>query len=55
MARRILASIRGTEERYRLLFDSAADAIVMVDEASGRILDANRMASAWTGRAVERA
>ncbi|MEO5811396.1 MAG: EAL domain-containing protein [Rhodanobacter sp.] len=50
MARRILASIRGSEERYRLLFDSAADAIVMVDEGSGRILDANRKALAWTGR-----
>ncbi|MEO6968197.1 MAG: EAL domain-containing protein [Rhodanobacteraceae bacterium] len=50
MARWILADIRGTEERYRLLFDSAADAIVMVDEGSGRILDANRTASAWTGR-----
>jgi diguanylate cyclase (GGDEF)-like protein/PAS domain S-box-containing protein len=50
MARRILASVRGTEERYRLLFDSAADAIVMVDETSGRILDVNRMASVWTGR-----
>ncbi len=50
MARRILASIRGTEERYRLLFDSAADAIVMVDETSGRILDANRTTFAWTGR-----
>ncbi|MDE3071144.1 MAG: EAL domain-containing protein [Pseudomonadota bacterium] len=52
MARRIFASVRGTEERYRLLFDSAADAIVMVDDASGRILDANRMASAWTGRSA---
>ncbi|RDD83750.1 phosphodiesterase [Dyella tabacisoli] len=50
MARRILTSIRGTEERYRLLFDSAADAIVMVDENSGRILDANRTAATWTGR-----
>lgn len=50
MARRILASVRGSEERYRLLFDSAADAIVMVDESSGRILDANRTALAWTGR-----
>jgi diguanylate cyclase (GGDEF)-like protein/PAS domain S-box-containing protein len=50
MARRILASVRGTEERYRLLFDSAADAIVMVDETSGRILDVNHMASVWTGR-----
>ncbi len=52
MARRILASVRGSEERYRLLFDSAADAIVMVDEASGRILDVNRTASAWTGRSA---
>ena len=50
MARRVLAGIRGSEERYRLLFDSAPDAIVMVDENSGRILDANRTASSWTGR-----
>ncbi|XRD76790.1 EAL domain-containing protein [Dyella marensis] len=50
MARRILAGIRGTEERYRLLFDSAASAIVMVDESSGQILDANRTAARWTGR-----
>jgi len=50
MARRTLDSIHGTEERYRLLFDSAADAIVMVDESSGRILDANRTTFAWTGR-----
>lgn len=50
MARRVLANIRGSEERYRLLFDSAADAIVMVDEDKGVILDANRTAGAWTGR-----
>ena len=50
MARRILASVRGSEERYRLLFDSAADAIVMVDETSGRILDVNHTTSVWTGR-----
>ncbi|MGH8112965.1 MAG: putative bifunctional diguanylate cyclase/phosphodiesterase [Rhodanobacteraceae bacterium] len=50
MARRMLAGIRGGEERYRLLFDSAPDAIVMVDENSGRILDVNRTASEWTGR-----
>ncbi|GAB2576152.1 EAL domain-containing protein [Dyella jejuensis] len=50
MARRILAGIRGTEERYRQLFDSAADAIVMVDEALGRILGVNRTTCAWTGR-----
>src|SRR5574337_63875 len=52
MARRILESIRGSEERYRLLFDSAADAIVMLDENSGRILDVNRTAAAWTGRSI---
>ncbi len=52
MARRILASVRGSEERYRLLFDSAGDAIVMVDETSGRILDANRTALSWTGRSA---
>src|SRR3546814_19443430 len=52
MARRLRESIRGSEERYRLLFDSAPDAIVMVDETSGRILDVNRTASAWTGRSA---
>jgi diguanylate cyclase (GGDEF)-like protein/PAS domain S-box-containing protein len=50
MARRILVSVKGSEERYRLVFDSAADAIVMVDEDSGRILDVNRAACVWTGR-----
>ncbi|MBE1162696.1 putative bifunctional diguanylate cyclase/phosphodiesterase [Dyella acidiphila] len=49
MAKRIMVSIRGTEEKYRLLFDSAADAIVMVDETHGRILGVNRTASVWTG------
>ncbi|MEO5830516.1 MAG: PAS domain S-box protein, partial [Rhodanobacter sp.] len=53
MARRILDGIRGSEERYRLLFDSAADAIVMIDESTGRILDVNRTTSHWTGRSVE--
>jgi len=48
-ARRVLAGIRGTEERYSLLFDSAADAIFMVDEATGAILDANHRAAAWVG------
>ena len=52
MARRVLVNIRGTEERYRLLFDSAGDAIVMVDEHSGRILDVNRTAAQWTGRSM---
>lgn len=50
LARRVLARIRSSDERYRLLFDSAEDAIVIVDEGSGRILDANHTAGAWTGR-----
>jgi diguanylate cyclase (GGDEF)-like protein/PAS domain S-box-containing protein len=49
MAKRILTSIRGTEERYQLLFDSAADGIVMVDETHGTILGVNRTACIWTG------
>lgn len=50
MARRFLRRIRVTEERYRLLFDYATDAIVMVDAADGRILDANDRAARWSGR-----
>ena len=53
MATRILDRIRGTEERFSLLYDSAADAIVMVDEASDRILGANRTALQWTGQGMD--
>jgi diguanylate cyclase (GGDEF)-like protein/PAS domain S-box-containing protein len=53
MAQRALSRIRGTEERYSLLFDSAADAIVMVDEANGCILGVNRTTLDWTGLAAE--
>ncbi|HJP98983.1 MAG TPA: EAL domain-containing protein [Rhodanobacteraceae bacterium] len=49
IARRVLTGIRGDQERYRRLFDGTADAILMVDEASGRIIDANPAAGAWTG------
>ena len=50
VARGILVRIRGTEERYRLLFDSAADGIVMVDAGDGTILEANRQACDWAAR-----
>ena len=53
MASRILAGIRGSEERYRLLFDNAADAIVMIDDSSGVILDANRTAASWVQRSAQ--
>ncbi|HEX7381700.1 MAG TPA: EAL domain-containing protein [Nevskiaceae bacterium] len=49
LARRVVSDIRGSEERYRLLFDSAPDAIVMVDERDGRVLAANRAAVRWMG------
>src|SRR6185437_12538777 len=49
MARRILQGIRSSEERYRLLFASANDAILMIDESRGRILEANYTAKAWIG------
>ncbi|MFK2876619.1 EAL domain-containing protein [Rhodanobacter hydrolyticus] len=51
MARRILQGIRSSEERYRLLFDSANDAIMMIDESGGRILEANNTARAWISSA----
>lgn len=50
MAHRLLSGIRDGEERYRVLFDNAPDAIVMVDEHTGHIIDANLTAGAWTGR-----
>jgi len=53
MAQRVLSRIRGTEERYSLLFDSAADAILMVDEATGTVLGANRTTLQWTGRSLD--
>ncbi|WP_198670148.1 bifunctional diguanylate cyclase/phosphodiesterase [Dyella sp. C9] len=52
-AQRILTRIRGTEERYSLLFDSAADAIVIADEETGRILGANPTAMQWTGKSLD--
>lgn len=52
MARRILRRIRNTEERFQLLFDGAADAIVIVDEKSGVVLEANQAAIEWTGTEV---
>ncbi|MDX2075757.1 MAG: PAS domain S-box protein, partial [bacterium] len=37
------------EEKYRHLFDSANDAIFIVDMATGRFLDVNRRAVRWLG------
>ncbi|HEX7324122.1 MAG TPA: EAL domain-containing protein [Rhodanobacteraceae bacterium] len=49
VARRVLARIHAAEERYRLLFDNAPDAVVMVEGEAGRILAANGTAAEWAG------
>lgn len=53
-AQRVLGRLRSSEKRYRLLFDSAPDAIVIADQATGTILDANRTALEWHGRGGEK-
>ncbi|WP_291768149.1 diguanylate cyclase [Castellaniella sp.] len=53
-ARRILSRLRSSEKRYRLLFDSAPDAIVIADQATGAVLDANRTALEWRRKGAQR-
>ncbi|HOU15471.1 MAG TPA: PAS domain S-box protein [Anaerolineae bacterium] len=44
-----LASLRESEERYRQLFEAESDAIFLIDNASGQILEANDAAVALYG------
>lgn len=44
--------LRASEERYRLLFERAHDAIFVVEKQTGRYLAANRAAEHLTGRTV---
>jgi PAS domain-containing protein len=48
------AALRASEERYRTLIALANDAILLVDVASGTILDANRKAEELFGLPRER-
>jgi two-component system, cell cycle sensor histidine kinase and response regulator CckA len=45
--------LRESAERYRLLFESANDAIVLADAVTGEILDVNRKATELVGRSAD--
>lgn len=47
------ARLRNAETRYRLLFQIAAEAVLVVDATSGRIVDVNPAASELIGRPVK--
>ncbi|GIV57741.1 MAG: hypothetical protein KatS3mg042_0654 [Rhodothermaceae bacterium] len=45
--------LRQSEERYRMLFESVQDAIVVVDAETLRIVDANESAQTMYGYSLE--
>ena len=45
----LLVALRDSEERYRELFQSESDAILLIDQESGRVLEANVAAQAMYG------
>jgi len=51
--RRAEQALRESEEQYRQLFEAESDAIILVDNDTGRILRANRAASALYGYSAE--
>ena len=46
-------ALQASEEKYRTLFESANDAIFLIEPESGAILDANRQAIATSGYSAE--
>ncbi len=51
--KRIEESIRKSEERFRLIYDSSPMGIAIIDSLNGRILDANKSFSIITGRSLD--
>ncbi len=49
----LLSALRDSEERYRGLFESESDALLLIDHESGRVLEANPAAAATYGYATE--
>ena len=49
----LLGALRDSEERYRQLFQSESDAILLIDHESGRLLEANAAAAATYGYTIE--
>ena len=47
--RRVEEALRASEARYRTLFESSTDALVIIDGVSGRFVDCNRSALALYG------
>ena len=47
---RIIRSFRGSEEQYRALMHSASDGLIVVDRASGLVLEINECAERMIGR-----
>jgi two-component system cell cycle sensor histidine kinase/response regulator CckA len=53
-SRHLLSSVRRSEEKYRRLFDSASDAILIIDYETGIVLEANARGAALFGIPSER-
>ncbi len=49
----LLSALRDSEERYRGLFQSESDALLLIDQKSGRVLEANPAAAAMYGYTTE--
>ncbi len=49
----LLAALRDSEERYRQLFQSESDAILLIDQQSGAVLEVNAAAQVMYGYATD--